>query len=103
MQSIAIQNATTGKVISMKDFVQCITQFVEGQEWPADAEFKLVYKNKTWPRGWDEGFTRYFTSQVELDLFLLDKWRWTMEEDNGFIGHIYKWDLGPEFVRTIQY
>lgn len=96
--------AAPGKVFTMEKIFREYFDNLGGQEWPASAEFCAKFRCRTWPIGYDRESTKvYFTSQVELDLWLFDKMRWSSLEDNGVEIHLFKWDLGPEYVRTISY
>lgn len=96
--------ALNNRIVNETFIMGQIVAATEGIEWPDGAEFKVEYKTKTWPCGYDRETTkRYFSTQEELDLWLFDQLTWSRMEDNGMMIQLYKWDLGPTFVREINY
>lgn len=76
----------------------------EGDGWPDDAEFKVSYRYKTWPKGWDDNtYEQFFTNREELDAFLADQKDWARSEDNGISIQVWEWDLGISKVEDIHY
>jgi len=71
-----------------------------GQSWPNDAEYCIVYRYRTWPVGYDrEWSTEFFTNSAEVEAWEKKQREWTKLEDNGIQYSVYEWDLGPHFVR----
>lgn len=103
---LSIKNVAGLQMVPMGEFMQKMVSSIVDRhsDWPDDATHKVKYRTRTWPTGWDKEWSiRYFTSEVELDLWLLDQMRWAYQDDNGFEGHIQKWDFGPEFDRSVSY
>lgn len=76
----------------------------EGQGWPADAEYKVSVRHHTWPCGWDkECSDHYFTCKSELDAYIRDQHEWAKCEDNIVQIKVYQWDLGPNYLNTVEY
>ena len=71
-----------------------------GKDWPTDAVFAAVYRQSTWPCGWEkEANVSFFASKEKLDIWLANKAEWALSEDNEWAARVYEWDLGP-FVRS---
>ena len=76
----------------------------DGNEWPADAEFAVVYSYSTWPMGWDtESHVRFFSNREELDIWVKVQHEWTRYEDNHVAYQAYQWDLGPNLMDDVSW
>jgi hypothetical protein len=68
-----------------------------GKDWPADAEFAVVYNHSTWPCGWgDESHVEFFTSEDDMQKWVARQHDWAKCEDNYVAYQVYEWDLGPQ-------
>lgn len=75
------------------------TLIEEGGDWPVDADYKVSYRLKSWPCGYDEPQHRYFKTFEEVKAWEREYARWAREDGNGVQYTVYKWDLGPEVIK----
>lgn len=72
--------------------------------WPVDAEYGVEYKahDRQFPQVKHSKVLKFFRTEAELDQWLSDQADWVRSTDYDFeISYsLYKWDLGPEFVKT---
>jgi hypothetical protein len=68
-------------------------------EWPAGAEYCVVYKARAWPSEYSATSTsvRFFNDEATLDAWLDEMACWESEAGNSFACAVYEWDLGPNF------
>jgi len=74
-------------------------QVAETLEWPSDAVFKLEYRTKAWPCGWNKTVI-FFNEPEEVLEFIAGRREWTLSEDNYFeVDRLEEWDLGPNLIQ----
>ena len=72
------------------------THHTNGEAWPDDAEYAVVYRTSTWPCGWsDLTHVSFFDSRDGLDKWMEAQRGWAKCEDNHIAWMVYQWDLGP--------
>lgn len=81
-----------------------------GVDWPADAEYCVVYRHSTWPVGWEkelDGTPRrhvdFFRTQEDLDAWVHEKHHWMRLEDNYVAYQGYSWDFGPVEMPEVRW
>lgn len=73
-----------------------------GHDWPADAEFCVVYNTSTWPCGWGkESRVEFFPSKAKLETWFAEMREWSRLEDNYFAAQAYAWDFGPVLIEEL--
>jgi hypothetical protein len=72
--------------------------------WPDDAEFGITYKarDRQFPDVNHLWHSTFLKDEAELQKWLADKREWIQGTDNDFElkYKLYKWELGPVYVRT---
>ena len=101
-QSILTVFDDSGKPVSatMADVLAVMigNTIAEGKGWPDDAVYKVEYRCRTWPMGWEkETSTKFFDSEVELNEWTANWKEWARCEDNEVNIRVEEWDLGPSF------
>ncbi len=83
-----------------KPFVDAIlADAMDHQDWPDTAVFKVSYRTKSWPCGYDDTQHKYFETQAELTVWEAEYSRWARLDGNSVEYTSYKWDLGPAVIR----
>ncbi len=71
----------------------------EHQDWPDDAVFKVNYRTKCWPCGFDDPINKYFQTKAEVEAWEKEYSKWASQDGNSVEYTIYEWDLGPNVIR----
>lgn len=71
----------------------------EGDGWPDNAMYKVRYRTKCWPCGYDDWTHVYLADTKELHKWLESYRSWAALEGNSVEYVIFEWMLGEQFLR----
>lgn len=75
----------------------------EHQDWPDSAEFKISYRTKCWPCGFDDTRHAYFETPAEVKAWEENYADWARSDGNSVEFTLYQWDLGPNVIKHDWY
>lgn len=97
-------NLGKGIIEDAKPFIDYIlADAFEHQDWPDDAVFKISYRTKCWPCGFDDTRHVYFNTRPEVEYWENDYASWARLGGNSVEYTLYEWDLGPNVIKHDWY
>lgn len=81
---------------------------VNREDWPANAEYCVLYRCSTWPIGWavelsgrPRRHVEFFQNKAALDAWIEKQREWSRLEDNYIAFQAYGWAWGPHVIEEV--